>query len=69
MNRAAKPIRTDLVCSAKMATFVVPLEAARKLLDENTAAIEIIAKNTTVIQMTLSPLNFQFSFMASGSWD
>ena len=35
-----------------------------KLLDEKTAAIEIIANNTTMIQMTLSPLSFQNAFIA-----
>jgi hypothetical protein len=37
----------------------MPREDARKLLDEKTAAIEIMAKNTTMIQMTRSPLSFQ----------
>ena len=64
MNSARKPISTDLVCSAKMATLLMPREEARKLLDENTAAIENIANSTTMIQITRSPLSFQNSFMA-----
>ena len=59
-----KPMSTDLVCSMKMATLLMPREDARKLLDEKTAAIEIIANNTTMIQMTLSPLSFQNAFIA-----